>query len=86
MIINKLQASNFLRSFRTIHEANALNLVIVDTDCNLKSDRYHFNPLAQNWGRFIIQHIQMVIIGLLMQYSHVFNAVYCILCCHFIVV
>ena len=53
------QASNFLRAFRTLREASALDLLLnfegEEKKCNL-------GKLIQNWTRFVLQQLNQVLV------------------------
>ena len=53
-----LQASNFLRAFRTMPQVSALGLVLHDIDEN--TGRVDFPRLIQSWQRFVLMQIHKV--------------------------
>ena len=55
--VTALQATNFLRAFRTLREAQALGLLISREDEEKKAD---LSKLIQNWNRFILQQLHQV--------------------------
>ena len=51
-----VQATNFLRAFRTMSQVSALGLVLHDIDEN----RNDFPRLIQSWQRFVIMQVHKV--------------------------
>lgn len=52
-----MQATNFLRAFRTLREASALGLLISREEEEKKTD---LGKLIQNWNRFVLQQLHQV--------------------------
>lgn len=52
-----IQATNFLRAFRTLREASALGLLI---SCEEEEKKADLGKLIQNWNRFVLQQLHQV--------------------------
>lgn len=52
-----VQATNFLRAFRTLREASALGLLI---SCEEEEKKADLGKLIQNWNRFVLQQLHQV--------------------------
>lgn len=52
-----VQATNFLRAFRTLREASALGLLI---SCEEEERKADLGKLIQNWNRFVLQQLHQV--------------------------
>jgi len=50
------QASNFLRTFRTLREASALGLVMSDVKCQ----QVDLGKIIQQWTSFVLQQLHQV--------------------------
>ena len=68
---NPCQASNFLRAFRTMPEASALNLILSNDEICRK--QLNYAKLSQQWLRFILSQLDSEAIKGLTEVSEVFE-------------
>ena len=71
------QASNFLRTFRTLREALALGLVMSDLKCQAD-----FRKIIQQWTSFVLQQLHQVCLSVCMSFTDVlaFSYVVMVIC------
>lgn len=55
-VVSAAQASNFLRSFRTLREAQTLGLLLNEEE----EDKADLSKLIQKWNTFVLQQLHMV--------------------------
>lgn len=56
LVVSAVQASNFLRAFRTLREALTLGLLLNEEE----EDKADLSKLIQKWNTFVLQELHMV--------------------------